>query len=340
MAYDDDRSMQTDYDRDYGDRDYGRGGDRSRMSRSGGDYNQGSMSRNTGGGMGYDDASGMDGHSSMGGRSYDDRRYSDRSYGDDRGMGGRNADMYSGGNRGGGYRDSGMSRGDSGRMGRSGTMDSGMGYDSSLSRYDRGYGSGGYGSGDNRDYGGMSGGRSNDRSRYGSGSGYGSGYGSANFGTGSGEYASGGYDNSGGYDGGMASGSYRSGRRSNQGPHSGRGPEGYSRSTDRITEDVNEELTDHGGLDASKVRVSVDGGEVTLEGTVKSRREKRMAEDVAEGVRGVRDVHNRLRVEDSSGSSPGMSGDGASDAASDADSANASDGASSGKKAQKAAASS
>ena len=83
---------------------------------------------------------------------------------------------------------------------------------------------------------------------------------------------------------------------SGRGPHSGRGPEGYSRSADRITEDVNEALTHHGGVDASRIRVSVEDGEVTLEGTVTSRREKRMAEDAAEGARGVRDVHNRLRL--------------------------------------------
>ena len=124
--------------------------------------------------------------------------------------------------------------------------------------------------------------------------------------------------------GGMGTGSDRYG--SDRGPHAGRGPEGYSRSSDRITEDVNEALTDHGGVDASKIRVSVEDGEVTLEGTVSSRREKRMAEDAAEDARGVRDVHNRLTL---------------SDEDSDDASSNASSGTStSGKKARKAAASS
>jgi osmotically-inducible protein OsmY len=82
------------------------------------------------------------------------------------------------------------------------------------------------------------------------------------------------------------------------GPHSGVGPSGYSRSKDRIEEDVNERLKHHGQLDATHIRVSVDDdGDVTLEGTVGSRREKRLADDVAESVRGVDDVHNRLRIE-------------------------------------------
>lgn len=80
------------------------------------------------------------------------------------------------------------------------------------------------------------------------------------------------------------------------GPHVGRGPQGYQRSNERIEEDVNERLTQHGHLDASDVRVSVEDGEVTLEGTVESRRAKRLADDLTESVRGVRDVHNRLRI--------------------------------------------
>ena len=77
----------------------------------------------------------------------------------------------------------------------------------------------------------------------------------------------------------------------------GRGPEGYTRSSDRIVEQVNERLTDDGRVDATRIEVSADDGEVTLSGTVGSRSQKRRAEDVAESVRGVRDVHNRLTVD-------------------------------------------
>ncbi|MCZ7573654.1 MAG: BON domain-containing protein [Ardenticatenaceae bacterium] len=81
-----------------------------------------------------------------------------------------------------------------------------------------------------------------------------------------------------------------------QGPYAGRGPRGYQRSDERIREDVNERLTQHGQIDATEINVTVNNGEVTLEGTVDSRQAKRMAEDTAESVMGVRDVHNRLQV--------------------------------------------
>jgi osmotically-inducible protein OsmY len=80
------------------------------------------------------------------------------------------------------------------------------------------------------------------------------------------------------------------------GPHTGRGPSGWRRSDDRISEDVNERLQRHGQIDASSIIVGVKEGEVTLSGSVNSRLEKRMAEDVAESCSGVREVHNNLRV--------------------------------------------
>lgn len=99
-------------------------------------------------------------------------------------------------------------------------------------------------------------------------------------------------------DAGQGAGSYgRDYRSHRRGPHYGHGPEGYTRSAERITEDANEALTWHGELDARNIRVSAEGDEVTLEGTVDSRRAKREAEEAVERVRGVRDVHNRLRVQ-------------------------------------------
>jgi hypothetical protein len=78
--------------------------------------------------------------------------------------------------------------------------------------------------------------------------------------------------------------------------HYGRGPKGYTRSDDRIREDVSDRLTDDWLVDASDIEVMVAGGEVTLAGTVDSRQAKRRAEDCSEGVSGVRNVQNNLRV--------------------------------------------
>ena len=76
----------------------------------------------------------------------------------------------------------------------------------------------------------------------------------------------------------------------------GRGPKNWRRSDERIREETNERLTHHDGVDATDIEVSVENGEVTLNGRVGSRWEKRVAEDIADMVQGVRDVHNRLTV--------------------------------------------
>jgi osmotically-inducible protein OsmY len=84
------------------------------------------------------------------------------------------------------------------------------------------------------------------------------------------------------------------------GGHYGKGPKGYSRSDERIKEDVSDRLTDDWMIDASDVEVQVSSREVTLNGTVRSREEKWRAEDVAEQVSGVRHVQNNLRIAQSS----------------------------------------
>ena len=81
------------------------------------------------------------------------------------------------------------------------------------------------------------------------------------------------------------------------GEHRGRGPRGYTRSDDRIREDVNDRLTDDAYVDASEIDVTVSSCEVTLNGTVDSRMAKRRAEDIAESISGVRHVQNNLRVQ-------------------------------------------
>jgi osmotically-inducible protein OsmY len=78
--------------------------------------------------------------------------------------------------------------------------------------------------------------------------------------------------------------------------HRGRGPKGYTRSDNRIREDVCDHLTDDPHIDASEIDVRVAHGEVTLSGTVTDRPAKRHAEELAERIGGVRHVQNNLRV--------------------------------------------
>jgi hypothetical protein len=100
---------------------------------------------------------------------------------------------------------------------------------------------------------------------------------------------------------GPTDGSY--GGSSLYGPHRGteerryvgKGPKNYSRSDERVREDVCEILSD-GTVDASDVEVKVDGGVVYLTGTVIDKDMKRRIEDKAEQVRGVEVVENNLRV--------------------------------------------
>lgn len=75
----------------------------------------------------------------------------------------------------------------------------------------------------------------------------------------------------------------------------GRGPKGYTRSDERIREDICERLMTM-PYDASDVEITVTHGEVTLMGTVRSRADKWGIEDVADSVLGVQDVHNQLRL--------------------------------------------
>lgn len=81
-----------------------------------------------------------------------------------------------------------------------------------------------------------------------------------------------------------------------QAGHRGRGPKGYTRSDERIREDVSDRLMDDPIVDASEVEVSVSGCEVTLTGTVDTREQRRRAEDCADRVSGVTHVQNNLRV--------------------------------------------
>lgn len=114
----------------------------------------------------------------------------------------------------------------------------------------------------------------------------------------SGEWEPGRPESSGRYGGG--SGSYSGGMGTyypQRGQFAGRGPKNWQRSDERIKDDVSERLTDHPDIDASEIEVMVKSAEVTLSGTVDHRDAKRLAEDIAQNISGVKDVHNQIRVE-------------------------------------------
>jgi len=118
--------------------------------------------------------------------------------------------------------------------------------------------------------------------------------------------------------GGYIQGAYGSGQRQfsqgssyesrlRSGGFRGKGPKGYQRSDERIAEEVNQALADDDDLDASDIEVSVSSGEVTLTGTVSNRQAKRWAEDLVEGISGVVEVQNHLRVKREELSTPSTS---------------------------------
>src|SRR5690606_24651157 len=77
----------------------------------------------------------------------------------------------------------------------------------------------------------------------------------------------------------------------------GMAPKGYTRSDERIYEEVCERLARDGHIDPSDIEVKVSEGEVILEGSVDDRRAKHHAEDIVDDVFGVKDVVNQLRVD-------------------------------------------
>lgn len=89
---------------------------------------------------------------------------------------------------------------------------------------------------------------------------------------------------------------YRHGRES-PGMHRGVGPQSYTRTDERIREDVCDQLTDHPEVDARHIDVKVENGVVLLQGTVSDRNMKYDAEDCSWYVNGVKDVDNRIRVD-------------------------------------------
>jgi len=86
------------------------------------------------------------------------------------------------------------------------------------------------------------------------------------------------------------------GRGPDRGGSIAHGPKNYTRSDLRIFEDVCETLVADPDIDPSRMRVTVRQGVVILDGRVRSRDDRYDAERVADGIRGVLEVDNRLRV--------------------------------------------
>ncbi len=75
-----------------------------------------------------------------------------------------------------------------------------------------------------------------------------------------------------------------------------KGPRNYKRSDDRISDDIHERIDRHLDIDAREVLIEVKDGDVTLKGMVSDRADKRLIEEIAEDVFGVKNVQNLLRI--------------------------------------------
>jgi osmotically-inducible protein OsmY len=89
---------------------------------------------------------------------------------------------------------------------------------------------------------------------------------------------------------------YAERRRRQDATHRGKGPKNYKRSDERISEDINNRLTDEWNIDASDIEVTVTNGDVVLTGFVADRFQKRRAADIADDVYGVTNVENRIKL--------------------------------------------
>lgn len=83
---------------------------------------------------------------------------------------------------------------------------------------------------------------------------------------------------------------------STPGPYSGLGPV-YNDAGDPAGQEVASRLTQHGQIDASSIEITVDDGEVLLEGSVDSEETKRLAQEALTSVAGVSSVQNLLNVQ-------------------------------------------
>jgi HSP20 family molecular chaperone IbpA len=76
--------------------------------------------------------------------------------------------------------------------------------------------------------------------------------------------------------------------------HSGKGPNNWSKSDVNLQEEVSVILAMSPQVDATDIEVKVEQGIVYLNGSVPDRKMKREAERCLDGVKGIKDIHNRL----------------------------------------------
>jgi osmotically-inducible protein OsmY len=290
--------------------------DRYRSSEYGRDY--GGTERGRGGSEGWRNQEERDSGRSLGGRESYDRYDEDETYGSSYSAGGRE------GNRYGGSYDQGGQSGQGGRSGQ-GRWGSQQRYGQGSQGYGGSQGAQGYGASQgyqgSQGYGQPSGFYGQGSQRYGqgiSGSDEGMGreqrslrgdqgsWGGQPTGRGNSMQADGWsaepdemrWGRQQGLYGSSEYGGYISSQRSQADyqSHAGKGPKGWQRSDERIREEVNEALARHPEIDASEIEVRVEKAEVTLTGTVDDRRTKRLAEDIVERVFGVKEVENKVKV--------------------------------------------
>ena len=76
----------------------------------------------------------------------------------------------------------------------------------------------------------------------------------------------------------------------------GVGSDDYKPSDERIEREMNDHMAEHSYIDTTEIVVSVKNGEITLDGSVPDNEQKNYAEEVAQKVSGVKNVHNQLKI--------------------------------------------
>jgi BON domain len=76
----------------------------------------------------------------------------------------------------------------------------------------------------------------------------------------------------------------------------GRSPSSYQRSDERIRDEIRDRLRGQKDIDVSDTDCNVTEGTVVLSGTVSGRRERRLIEELAASIWGVKGVRSNLRV--------------------------------------------